>query len=68
MVYVYMEVRVANSSACYAYVMCVELGHYHFLYKRSNHWKRHGHKMFKNGTVYLGVSLVSSLLSSALLL
>ena len=27
-----MEVRVTNSSACYAYVMRAELGHCHFLY------------------------------------
>ena len=27
-----MEVRVTNSSACYAYVMWAELGHCHFLY------------------------------------
>ena len=27
-----MEVLVTNSSACYAYVMWVELGHCHFLY------------------------------------
>ena len=27
-----MEVRVTNSSACYAYIMWAELGHCHFLY------------------------------------
>ena len=27
-----MEVRVTNTSACYAYVMWAELGHCHFLY------------------------------------
>ena len=31
-VYIYMEVRVTNSSACYAYIMLVELGHCYFLY------------------------------------
>ena len=31
-IYIYMEVRVTNSSACYAYVMWSELGHCHFLY------------------------------------
>ena len=30
--YIHMEVRVTNSSACYAYVMWAELGHCHFLY------------------------------------
>ena len=30
--YIYMEVRVTNSSTCYAYVMWAELGHCHFLY------------------------------------
>ena len=49
-IYIYMEVHVTNS-ACHAYVLWAELGHCHFLYvpavfKRSNHWKRHGHKMF----------------------
>ena len=31
-IYIYMEVRVTNSSACYVYVMWEELGHCHFLY------------------------------------
>ena len=31
-IYIYMEVRVPNSSACHAYVMWAELGHCHFLY------------------------------------
>ena len=30
--YIYMEVRVTNSSACHAYVLWAELGHCHFLY------------------------------------
>ena len=34
-------------------------------FKCSNHWKRHGQlKMFLNGTMRLGLSLVSSLLST----
>ena len=31
-IYIYMEVRVTNSSECYAYVMWAELGHCHILY------------------------------------
>ena len=31
-IYIYMEVRLTNSSACYAYIMWAELGHCHFLY------------------------------------
>ena len=31
-IYIYIEVRVPNSSACHVYVMWAELGHLHFLY------------------------------------
>ena len=31
-IYTYVEVRVTNSSTCYAYIMWAELGHCHFLY------------------------------------
>ena len=59
-----------NSSACHAYIMWAVLGHYHFLYVPtvSNVGNGTGTKNALNGTVLLGLSLVSSLLSTALLL
>ena len=59
-----------NSSACHAYVMWTELGHCHFLYVPavSNVVNTGNGTGIKNGTVHLGLSLVSSLLSTALLL
>ena len=62
-----------NSSACYTYVMWVELGHCHFLYVPAvlnvvTTGNGTGTKNVLNGTVHLGLSLVSSLLSTALLL
>ena len=64
-----------NSSACHAYVMWAELGHSHFLYMYmpavSNivtTGNGTGTKSVLKGTVRLGLSLVSSLLSTALLL
>ena len=30
--FIYMEVHVTNSSACYTYVMWAEIGHCHLLY------------------------------------
>ena len=52
--------------------MWVELGHCHFLYVPAvlnvvTIGNSTGLKMFQNGTVGLGLSLVSSLLSTALL-
>ena len=61
-----------NSSACYVYVMWAELGRSHFLYMPavSNaviNGNGMGTKHVLKGTVRLGLSLVSSLLSTALL-
>ena len=68
-----MEVRVINSSACYEYVMWAELSHCHFLYVPAvsnivTTGNSTGTKNILNGTVPLGLSLVSSLLFSSLLL
>ena len=62
-----------NSSACHAYVMWAVLDHYHFLYLPTvsnvvTPGNGTGTKNVLNGTVLLGLSLVSSLLSTALLL
>ena len=62
-----------NSSACHAYVMWVELGHSHFLYVPAVlnvviNGNGSGTKNVLKGNVRLGLSLVSSLLSTALLL
>ena len=69
-IYICMEVRVA---ACHIYVMWTELGHSHFLYMPAvSNVVTNGNGMdTKNvlkGTVRLGLCLVSSLLSTALLL
>ena len=61
------------SSACHAYVKWAELSHCHFLYVPAvlnivTTGNGMGTKMFSNGTVCFGLSLVSSLLSTALLL
>ena len=62
-----------NSSACHAYIRWVELGHCHFLYVPTvlnvvTTGNGTGTKNVLNGTVRLGLSLVSSLLSTVLLL
>ena len=62
-----------NSSTCHAYVMWAELGHCHFLYVQAvlnvvTTGNGTGTKNVLKGTVRLGLSLVSSLLSTALLL
>ena len=75
-IYIYMCVWryvCHNSSACHAYVMWAELGHCHFLYVPAvlnvvTTGNGTGTKNVLNGTVRLGLSLVSSLLSTALLL
>ena len=61
------------SSACHAYVMWAELGHSHFLYVSAvsnvvTNGNGTGTKNVLKGTVRLGLSLVSSLLSTAQLL
>ena len=62
-----------NSSACHAYVTLAELIHCHFLYVPAvsnvvTNGNGTGTKNVRKGTVSLGLSLVSSLLSAALLL
>ena len=62
-----------NSSACHVYVMWAELGHSHFLYMPAvsnivTNGNGTGPKNVLKGTLRLGLSLVSSLLSTALLL
>ena len=61
------------SSACHVYVMWVELGHSHFLYVPAvsnvvTNGNGTGTKNVLKGTVRLGLSLVSSLRSTAQLL
>ena len=61
------------SSACHVYVMWAELGHSHFLYVPAvsnavTNGNGTGTKNVLKGTVRLGLSLVSSLLSTAQLL
>ena len=74
-VYIYMYVwrYVCHSSACHVYVMWAELGHSHFLYVPAvsnvvTNGNGTGTKNVLKGTVRLSLSLVSSLLSTALLL
>ena len=73
-IYIYVWRYVChNSSACHTYVMWAELGHCHFLYVPAVLYvvttgNGTGIKNVLNGTVRLGLSLVSSLLSTALLL
>ena len=59
-------------AACHAYVMSAELVHCHFLYVPAvlnvTTGNGTGTKNVLNGTVHLGLSLVSSLLSTALLM
>ena len=62
-----------NSSACHAYVMWAELGHCHFLYVPAvlnvvTTGNDTGTKNVLKWNMRLGLSLVSSLLSTALLL
>ena len=62
-----------NSSACHAYITWAELGRSHFLYVPAvsnvvTNGNGTGNKNVLKGTVHLGLSLVSSLLSTALLL
>ena len=61
------------SSACHAYIMWAWLVHCHFLYVPAvlnvvTTGNGTGTKNVLNGIVHLGLSLVSSLLSTALLL
>ena len=73
-IYIYVWRYVCHiSSACHVYVMWAELGHRHFLYVPtvSNVVTNGNGTVSKNvlkGTVRLGLSLVSSLLSMAQLL
>ena len=75
-IYIYMYVWryvCHNSSACHVYVMWAELGHSHFLYVPAvsnvvTNGNGTGTKNVLKGTVRLGLSLVSCLLSTALLL
>ena len=65
--------HISSSSACYIYVMWAELGHSHFLYVPAvsnivNNGNGTGTKNLSKATVRLGLCLVSSLLSTALLL
>ena len=62
-----------NSRTCHIYVMRAELGHSHFLYVPAvlnvvTNGNGTGTKNVLKGTLHLGLSLVSSLLSTALLL
>ena len=62
-----------NSRACHVYVMWAELGHSHFLYMPAilnvvTNGNGTSTKNVLKGTAHLGLSLVSSLLSTALLL
>ena len=75
-IYIYMYVWryiCHNSSACHVYVMWAELGRSHFLYVPAvsnvvTNGNGMGTKNVLKRTVRLGLSLVSSLLSTALLL
>ena len=71
-IYIYVWRYVChNSSTCHAYVMWAELGHCHFLYVPAvlnvvTTGNGTGTEKVLNGTVRLGLSLVSSLLSTVL--
>ena len=72
-IYICMEVRMSYSSACHIYVMWAELGHSHFLYAPAvsnvvTNGNGTGTENVLKGTMRLGLSLVSSLLSTAQLL
>ena len=73
-IYIYVWRYVChNSSACHIYVMWAELCHSHFLYVPAvsnvvTNGNGTGTKNVLKGTVRLGLSLVSCLLSTALLL
>ena len=73
-IYIYVWRYVCHiSSACHVYVMWAELGHSHFLYVSAvsnvvTNGNGMGTKNVLKGTVRLGLSLVSSLLSTAQLL
>ena len=73
-IYIYVWRYVCHiSSACHVYVMWAELGHSHFLYVPADsnvvtNGNGTGTKNVLKGTVRLGLSLVSSLLSTAQLL
>ena len=70
-IYIYVWRYVCHiSSACHVYVMWAELGHSHFLYVLAvlnvvTNGNGTGTKNVLKGTVRLGLSLVSSLLSTA---
>ena len=62
-----------NSSTCHVYIMWAELGHSHFLYMPAvsnivTNGNGTGTKNVLKGTVRMGLSLVTSFLSTALLL
>ena len=73
-IYIYVWRYVCHiSSACHIYVMWAELGHSHFLYVPTvsnvvTNGNGTGTKNVLKGTMRLGLSLVSSLLSTAQLL
>ena len=73
-IYIYAWRYVCHiSSACHVYVMWAELGHSHFLYVPAvsnvvTNGNGMGTKNVLKGTVCFGLSLVSSLLSTAQLL
>ena len=73
-IYIYVWRYVCHiSSACHVYVMWAGLGHSHFLYVPTvsnvvTNGNGTGTKNVLKGTVHLGFSLVSSLLSTAQLL
>ena len=72
-IYMYGGTYAIISSACHVYVMWAELGHSHFLYvpavsNVATNGNGTGTKNVLKGTVRLGLSLVSCLLSTALLL
>ena len=73
-IYIYVWRYVCHiSSACHVYVMWAELGHSHFLYVPAvsnivTNGIGMGTKNVLKGTVRLGLSLVSSLLSTVRLL
>ena len=69
-IYIYVWRYVCHiGSACHAYVMWAELGHSHFVYVPAvsnvvTNGNGTGTKNVLKGTVHLGLSLVSSLLST----
>ena len=60
--------HISSSNACHVYVMCVELGHIHFLYVPAisnvvTNGNGTGTENVLKGSVHFSLSLVSSLLS-----